>query len=376
MNGRGDDDAANREPLFAVNEDAANFYRNQLLAGPHSGPRDYLVSRSFGALLGETSFTVGYAPTGWTGLVDHLARQGYSDTTLHMAGLACRTRRGTLVDRFRDRITFGIRNPEGALAGFTARCHPSAPATVPKYLNTPATAIYNKGDAPFGIGEQHASIREGAVPVLVEGPFDAVAVHMAQQDHDQSFAGIAMCGTAISGSLVRRLAQLSGDPVVLAFDGDAAGNLATERAAIALSDRFNDVRAVKLTSAGDPAEVLARTDAANLRAYLVAAQPAADRIFATRIDGWSDRLDNAEARVSCLRDAAALLGRLRPADAAHHAQHLSELLELGAETVTRELLEATSPGPFQPVTKAESPIQPISERRDRQSRIASRQGRR
>src|SRR5512144_567032 len=115
MNGRGEEDTVDRDVLLAANEDAARFYRDQLLASSSSGPRGYLTARGFGTLLEETPWTIGYAPAGWTSLVEHLRQQGYTGDTLLEAGLACRTRRNTLVDRFRDRITFGLRNSEGEL---------------------------------------------------------------------------------------------------------------------------------------------------------------------------------------------------------------------------------------------------------------------
>lgn len=259
------DEAVDREVLLAANEDAAQFYRGQLCMPTNAGPRDYVVARGFRTLLEETPWTVGYAPTGRTSLVDHLAAQGYSDATVLNAGLACRTRHDTLVDRFRDRIIFGIRNAEGELVAFTARCSPSAPGKVPKYLNTPSTALYNKSATPFGLGEQCDSIRDGAVPVLVEGPFDALAVNTAQEESERSFAALALCGTTLSGSLVDCLALLNSRSVLLAFDCDDAGNLATERAAVDLSAKFRDVRAITRRNVGDPAEVLARSGAPALR---------------------------------------------------------------------------------------------------------------
>ena len=333
--------AVDRETLLAANEDAARFYRSQLFARESPGPRSYLADRGFGALLEETPWTVGYAATGWTSLIDHLDAQGYSDATLLDAGLVCRTRHGTLIDRFRDRVTFGIRNAEGELVAFTARGNPSAPAAVPKYLNTPSTALYSKSKTPFGLGEQHDSIREGAAPVLVEGPFDAVAVHMAREESDRSFAALALCGTAISGSLVESLERLNSRSVLLAFDRDDAGTLATERAACALAATFVDVRATGGTGEGDPAELLVRSGSRALSAQLAAARPAIDRVVDARMDMWANRLDNAEARVACLREVAALLARLRPSDAAHHVRRLSERLSLRPETVTCELVEAT-----------------------------------
>ena len=333
-----------RDLLLAANEAAARFYRDQVLSSSNRGPRDYLTARRFGALLEETTWTIGYAPPGWTTLISHLRKQGYPDGTLLEAGLACRTRRNTLVDRFRDRLTFGIRSAEGELVGFTARCGPSAPAVVPKYLNTPTTAIYRKGEAPFGLAEQQGRIAAGAVPTLVEGPFDAIAIQLTGLDHEEHFAGIALCGTAMSRTLAARLAQLNDQRVVLAFDSDHAGTLATERAASALVPKFADVRAVSRHSVGDPAEVLSRSGGPALLAQLRSAGPVSHEVLDAHIEKWAGRLDHVDAKLGFLREAAALIARLGPADPAHHAVQLSELLGLSAETVSSELIHATSPG--------------------------------
>jgi DNA primase len=329
MTGSGDEGTGDRDLLLAANEAAARIFRDQLLSPASPGPRDYLTGRGFGTLLDETPWIIGYAPARWTNLVEHLTQQGYA--------------RATLLEE---------------LVGFTARCAPSSPATVPKYLNTPTTPVYSKREAPFGIGEQQASMRAGAVPVLVEGPLDAVAVQVSQQEHGE-FAGIALCGTALSAALVKHLAHLNNRRVVLAFDSDDAGALATERAECALAPEFQDVLAMGPDSGGDPAEILGRSGAGAVHARLLAAGPAIDRVLGARIQRWAGQLDNAEAKVGCLREAATLLARFRPADAARHAVELAAVLGLDAEAVTRELVEAASPSPSNPLALVtECPLRP------------------
>ena len=101
--------------LVAAHEDAAEFYRRTLLGPEGAGPRRYLTERGFGALLDQTPWTVGYAPPGWTRLRDHLTDLGYRDQTLLDAGLTRTSRRGTPIDSFRNRLTFGIRDTDRAL---------------------------------------------------------------------------------------------------------------------------------------------------------------------------------------------------------------------------------------------------------------------
>ena len=327
-----------RELLVAANEDAARFFRTQLLGPLGADPRTYLSARGFGAMLEDTPWTLGYAPASWTSLLDHLRQEGYWDETLLAAGLGCRTRRNTLVDRFRDRITFGIRNASGELAGFTARCGPSAPATVPKYLNTPTTAIYRKGEVAFGLGEQHSRIREGAVPVLVEGPLDALAVHLAKEEYEQDFAGLALCGTSLSPGLARALAQLNGRRIVLALDNDDAGELATERAARSAAPLFADVRAMNGNGNGDPAEVLVRSGASILVGQLSGAGHAGDQVLESHIRKWTGHLDHVDAKVGCLHEVATLLVELGSSNTAHHVSLLATRLGIGVNAVTAELL--------------------------------------
>jgi DNA primase len=168
--------AIDRKELIEANDLAANYFRQSLLAASAAGPRAYLQSRGLGHLLDDTGWTVGYAPPGWTSMRDQLLQQGLSPEALNAAGLVSSTSRGGSVDRFRDRLTFGIRDLDETLVGFTARCAPASPNSVPKYLNTPRTALYNKSSVMFGLGEQAGRLRDGYNLVLVEGPFDALAV--------------------------------------------------------------------------------------------------------------------------------------------------------------------------------------------------------
>ena len=332
--------AVDRHLLVSANEDAARFFRTQLLGPRGAGPRSYLSARGFGAMLEDTPWTLGYAPAGWTSLVGHLRHNGYSDEPLLAAGLACRTRRNTLVDRFRDRITFGIRNGSGELVGFTARCGPSAPATVPKYLNTPTTAIYRKGDVAFGLGEQQSRIRDGAVSVLVEGPLDALAIHLAQEGDERNFAGLALCGTSLSSGLATTLAQVNDRRIVLAFDSDDAGAIATERAARLLAPAFANVLALARHGDGDPADVLTRSGGPTLAGQLRQPGLASDQVLEAHLERWCGHFDHADAKAAFLREAADLIAVLGSANVADHVGRYSKQLEVNTEAVVSDLIEA------------------------------------
>src|SRR6185437_12666799 len=120
-----------------------------------------------------------YAPARWTALASHLRSAGHDNATIEAAGLARRSSRGTLIDYFRDRVMLAIRDEHGKVTGFIGRAHPAAPGKVPKYLNSPDTVAFTKGSLLFGLHEARDQLTAGALPVIVEGPFDAIAVTAA-----------------------------------------------------------------------------------------------------------------------------------------------------------------------------------------------------
>src|SRR5205823_2389121 len=122
-----------------------------------------------------------------------------------------------------------IRRPDGPIAGFIARARPGSGPGAPKYLNSPETATYKKGDVLFGLYEARERLARGAIPVIVEGPFDAIAVTLA----DARYAGIALCGTALTSrqaAALGGLANLRDAGVLAALDGDRAGRDAAAKA--------------------------------------------------------------------------------------------------------------------------------------------------
>lgn len=358
-----------RGRLIAAHEAAATFFADQLTAPAAASPREYLIRRGLRDILpssrqpfdpitnrtgttpltlssGTASWHIGYAPPTWTALTDHLRAAGFTDHELLTAGLTQTTRRETLVDRFRDRLTFGIRDRSGDLVGFIGRAAPNTSAAVPKYLNSPRTPTYDKGAVLFGLAEQHRQLASGAIPVLVEGPLDALAVDLTNAPGRPRLAGVAPCGTALTEHQVQELAQVTRGPVLVAFDSDTAGDRAAAHAHNHLSAAFSDLRAVRTPPNTDPAELLEITGPSNLRRILSRTQPLMDRIVNDVLRRYDDRLDNAEARISALRELAPVIAQAfagpHTPDRARQAAELTSRLDLDHATVTRELIAATT----------------------------------
>ena len=266
---------------------------------------------------------IGYAPAGWTTLLTHLRGRGHEDEAIQAAGMARMSSRGTLIDHFRDRVMVAIRDEHGSIAGFIGRARPGADPRTPKYLNSPDSAVFKKGDVLFGLHEARDQLGQGAVPVLVEGFFDAMAVTTADE---QRFAGLAPCGTAFThhqAEVLARAVDVRHIGVLVALDGDRAGQKGAIKAYEILRPHTGKTNAAMLPPGRDPAEILQRNGAAGLCAALQDVEPLARVVIDAHIDQWAGRLDHAEGQLGAMRSAAARIARLLPPEAADAILHIT-----------------------------------------------------
>lgn len=217
--------AQRRRKATELNARTAAFFEHVLWNTPAGADgRRLLEDRAVPEELARR-FGVGFAPAGGSG-EDALSRylRGKAQATpeeIVEAGLAHHARGGRLRDRFRHRLVFPIRDERGEVIAFGAR---ALGADVPKYLNSPETAVYHKGNALFGIDLARDAMHERRLAVVVEGYFDVMAAHAGGVPNT-----VASSGTALTREQARALARFAGG-VVLCFDTDAAGTAATARA--------------------------------------------------------------------------------------------------------------------------------------------------
>lgn len=328
--------------LAALNRAAAAFYRDQFDAAPDV--QSYLGQRVGDLDTTRARFVVGYAPAGWTPLLDHLRAQGHADHDLVDAGLVQRTAKGTLIDRFRDRILIGLHDEQGRLAGFIGRDHANQTGDgIPKYLNTPATELFDKSRVLLGVAEQHADLAAGAAPVACEGPFDVLALATVPGNHGQ-LAPVASSGTALTAEQVALLAEASrAERVVLGYDADPAGRAATLRAADLLAPLGRDVRVAALADGHDPASwVCAHPDPREaLAAFLddTRTRPAVAVAVDERIDRFGEQLQWVDGRVAAMRHAVAALDGHPASVVTEQALCIATRLEMDPVTVAEEIGE-------------------------------------
>ena len=211
----------------------------------------------------------GYAPSRpgqWTLLTDHLRGLGYADDAIQTAGLATRSSRGQLIDRFRDRVILPVLDVEDRPIGFLGR-KPAGDTNPdnPKYLNPTGTPLYDKSRVLYGLDAAAvAKLEAGAQAIVVEGPMDRLAVQLAAPD----LVPVATCGTALTDAHLDLLAEhTSLDRVILGFDADAAGRKAAMAAGKKLANRGVDACDLELFTApagADPAAILADAGPAKL----------------------------------------------------------------------------------------------------------------
>jgi DNA primase len=221
---------ARQAPLTERMAQAARFYKDQLKASPVA--IDYLKGRG---LTGEIAarYGLGYAPDEWQGL--QRVFDDYTSPALAECGLVIDNEQGRRYDRFRDRIMFPIQDQRGNVIGFGGRVLGSGE---PKYLNSPETPLFHKGEELYGLTQARQAIRAEDRVVVVEGYMDVVA--LAQYGIANA---VATLGTATTSTHVRKLLRQA-TQVVFCFDGDKAGRKAAWRALEASLDVLADDKLV------------------------------------------------------------------------------------------------------------------------------------
>lgn len=248
-----------QERLWALHKEAARFFHSQLYAPVGKAALEYAFGRgmSKGIL---TTFGVGYAPDSWDSLVKAMRAKGYTDEELKESGLVSVSQKnGNIFDRFRDRLMFPIIDVRGNVIGFGGRII-KKDSDAAKYLNSPETLIFNKRKNLFGLNLAKKS-KQGSL-ILVEGNIDVVSLH--QYGFDNAIASLGTSLTEEQAALMTRYT----DQVILIYDGDKAGQNATQRAIPILEKAGLQVKVLQIRDAKDPDEFLKKFGADRFKLLL------------------------------------------------------------------------------------------------------------
>ncbi|MBX4206235.1 DNA primase [Candidatus Parcubacteria bacterium] len=268
-----------RDKLRAALEAAAEFFEKKLVENEPA--QKYLLSRGLSKQTIK-EWRIGYAPAEWRSLYHHLVPMGFSKEVLVKAGLVKPVTGAAKepYDVFRDRLVFPLADQNGEIVAFSGRA--LAKETEPKYLNTPETMLFAKSELLYGLGKAKAEVRKKNYAVLVEGQMDLVLSHQAGVPNT-----VASSGTAFTAAHLERLKRLS-PRIILAFDGDRAGEAAAEKAsALALSLGL-EVKVARLPEGADPADMVAKNPE-DWKEILRHAKPAVEHFLDLILEREKDR---------------------------------------------------------------------------------------
>jgi len=285
-----------REALVAAVADAVTFYNERLKAAPDAAPaRAYLRGRGYDADVVDR-FRLGFAPDAWDELTGYLRERKHSEEVLTVAGLGSRSRRGSIIDRFRGRVMFPIYDLRGDAVGFGARL---LQGDGPKYLNSPETPVYHKSRLLYGLNWAKSDIVRSGEAVVVEGYTDVIAFHLAERP-----IAVATCGTALVDDHLGLLRRFT-ERIVLAFDADAAGTGAALRGFDKAVPGDLDLRVGLLPEGRDPADLVSDGDTELLTKAIAASIPLIQFRIEQDLAGYD--LDEPEARGRAAATAAKLI---------------------------------------------------------------------
>ena len=288
-----------QERLWALHKEAARFFHSQLYSPVGKAALEYALGRGMSKFI-LTTFGVGYAPDSWDSLVRAMKAKGYTEEELKESGLVTVSQKnGNLFDRFRDRLMFPIIDVRGNVIAFGGRTI-KKDADVAKYLNSPETMIFNKRKNLFGLNLAKKT-KENAL-ILVEGNIDVVTLH--QYGFDNAVASLGTSLTEEQAALMTRYT----DQIILIYDGDKAGQNATQRAIPILEKAGLQVKVLEIKDAKDPDEYLKKFGPEKFRLLLEDSSNRVEYQLSTIARKYDIRED--EQKVRFINEAAEFISSL------------------------------------------------------------------
>jgi DNA primase len=318
-----------RDRLLQINEAASEYYHH-VLSTTKAGAtaRSYLTRRN---IMPETikEFRLGFSPDAWEAVKDYLLGKGYTERELVEAGLTIEKEEGGSYDRFRNRLMFPICDIQGRVTGFGARVLDDS---LPKYINSPQTPIFDKSNSLYGIDKAKSAIRKKDLVIIVEGYMDALTAHQ----HDwQNVVG--SMGTSLTEKQVEGIKRLTNN-ITLALDADLAGEEATLRGKAILAYSNTEANVILLPAGKDPDEVI-REEPALWQKLVGQAMPIMDFAFQSVVS----KVDANRARDKSLA-VQKLLPSIHeikdPVQQSHYLKRLARELKIEESAIRAALQES------------------------------------
>jgi len=323
---RAEAEGGKKPKLYQINQAAAEYFYNLLISSPTAeAVRNYIARRGL-SLKTVADFQLGFSPNSWEALKQHLVETGYSEDDLLEAGLIVESEDKKRHDRFRNRLMFPIHDNRGHTIGFGAR---ALDDSMPKYLNSPQTPVFNKSSVLYGIDLAMPAIRQQEMAVIVEGYMDVITAHQ------HGFSNVvASMGTAVTERQIGSLKRLTKN-LVLALDADAAGEEAMLRCVDYENITGSEIRAIIMPQGRDPDDVI-KEDPQNWPKLLAEAQPVVDYTF----DVFTANLDltTAKGKSQAVEKLLPIIAEIKDAvRQEHYLQKLARLLKVSQHSLEASL---------------------------------------
>jgi DNA primase len=323
-----------RQALYKANARAAELYRKMLVDGREADEaRAYLNQRGI-TREAAAEFGLGYAPGYPDFLLRRMARE-FSPDLLVEAGLAIKDPQGGIRDRFRSRVMFPVHDLSGRAVGFGARL---LRGDGPKYLNSPETPVYRKGEMLYNLQRAKATVTTEGRAHVVEGYTDVIALHQAGIT-----TAVATCGTALSEGHFRLLSRFARE-ALLSFDSDEAGARAAERA-YAFFERYPlEVHVLVLPAGQDPADLVSSGGREAFERVVGESLPLVEYMIRRTLRGKD--LVSPEGQARAVRETLPILSGLGDAVLrSRYAGLLADLVDVSDSSVFMEMERTERPGP-------------------------------
>ena len=315
-----------KDLIFSVNQAATELY-NYLLTKHKVGKSalDYLHLRK----INDSSikkFQLGFAPERGDIAIKFLLKKGFDSEGINMAGQSSSYLGGKLLDRFRGRVIFPIKDSQGRTLGFSGR---SLGSREPKYLNSPDTLVFNKSNSLYGIDLARTPINKQKSAVLVEGNLDVISSHQVGVTNV-----VAPLGTAITEKQIEILRRFS-DTLLISFDTDIAGDAAAKRGIELAESAGFSIKMVDIGAGKDPDDLI-RKSPESWKKKLKEAVSIYDFLIKSSLKKWD--VDDPEGKKQIAREVLPVIAKL-PDEISrdHYVRKIASYLKVSEEAVRADL---------------------------------------
>ncbi|NFM47036.1 DNA primase [Clostridium botulinum] len=311
-----------KDKIYKINVDAARYFFNNLIINKNA--INYFLNRGVTKSIIKR-FGLGYSKDSWDGLLRHLKTKGYTELDMLSAGLIIKSKNGSYYDRFRNRVMFPVFDYRGKVIGFGGRVLNNAK---PKYLNSPETMVFKKGINLYGL---NYAVKENKdrVLIIVEGYMDCITLHQYGIKNS-----VASLGTALTTNQARLLKRYA-DKVIISYDSDTAGQLATQRGLEILKDVGLGVEILTVPDGKDPDQFV---KAHGKESYLKLAKEALPLIeYKIKISKQDLNIGNKRQVIQYIDRYIKIIENLDPVEKDMYIRRLSEETNIEIQTLYDQL---------------------------------------